>query len=59
MEKVGIWLCVSDVWVSVEALTLDWKGRRGWDTVVHVRIHRSWCGWWPCVLVRGAGVGGG
>jgi len=19
----------------------------------------SWCGWWPCMLVRGAGVGGG
>ena len=50
------------------------KGGEGGDTVMHVRIHRlgelvwvvamcvgqgSWCGWWPCMSVRGAGVGGG
>jgi len=30
--RVGIWSRVSEygVWVVVEALALEWKGRRGW-----------------------------
>jgi len=28
--------------------------------MVAMRVDQgSWCGWWPCMSVRGAGVGGG
>jgi len=48
--RVGIWSCVSKygVWVVVEALALEWKGRRGWG------YGRAY----PKMQVREAGVGG-